>query len=564
MCRAIWLTVQNEARLLLKDPIVLFMLLLAPVVIITVAGYSLGNLYGGGPRTFRVPVVDRDHGPAAAGIIEALRQERTVSLELVDDLVHARRLAGARDRTPLAIEIPAGTSDAVAAGRSARLMLYVDPVRRIEVNALELRIDELCGKVSAAARVAAQERLAHADAKLRAQLKQLSTAINRERAHIQHDLKHRQPAVIAAVRAQVDAEIERAARDTQVTIRMREQQAWENLQSQFSERQSILLKVQRYLDELQVSQQAFGVWLEKLKEKAGSRASEIPPPPAFPVGPSEADLAALARPLTTPSVDRSFPNPSVPRALSLKIPEVLPSGDGTLMRDLARLRTIRAPTLPGNLGTVEQSAIPGGNLAVNAFDQYVPGFGVTFLLIGMLLGISLTLFDEREWGTLKRLQVSGVPLAALLLGKLSARFVVGTVQMALLFVVGWVVFGISLGRHPIALVLPIVGISFAAAAFGLVIAALARAHDSVMPLGTVSSMAMSAIGGCWWPLDFEPGWLRAVARWLPTTWAMQGFNDLMIRNRPASSVAWPFAATMGIGLVFLAFGIFAFVKLEKA
>ena len=38
MLRAIWLTAQNEARLLVKDPIVLFMLLFAPVVIITVAG----------------------------------------------------------------------------------------------------------------------------------------------------------------------------------------------------------------------------------------------------------------------------------------------------------------------------------------------------------------------------------------------------------------------------------------------------------------------------------------------------------------------------------------------
>ncbi len=46
MLRAIWLTIQNEARLLIKDPVVLFMLLFAPVVIITVAGYSLGNLYG--------------------------------------------------------------------------------------------------------------------------------------------------------------------------------------------------------------------------------------------------------------------------------------------------------------------------------------------------------------------------------------------------------------------------------------------------------------------------------------------------------------------------------------
>ena len=73
MLRTIWLTMQNEARLLLSDPIVLFMLLLAPIVIIAVAGYSLGNIYGGLAGSFRIPAVDLDHGPMAVGIIDALR-----------------------------------------------------------------------------------------------------------------------------------------------------------------------------------------------------------------------------------------------------------------------------------------------------------------------------------------------------------------------------------------------------------------------------------------------------------------------------------------------------------
>ena len=63
----------------------------------------------------------------------------------------------------------------------------------------------------------------------------------------------------------------------------------------------------------------------------------------------------------------------------------------------------------------------------------------------MMLGIALTLFDERDWGTLKRLQVSGAPLTGMLLGKLLARFIVGIAQMVLLFAVGWTLFGISLG-----------------------------------------------------------------------------------------------------------------------
>jgi ABC-2 type transport system permease protein len=200
---------------------------------------------------------------------------------------------------------------------------------------------------------------------------------------------------------------------------------------------------------------------------------------------------------------------------------------------------------------------------VNAFDQYVPGFGITFLLIGMMLGIALTLFDERDWGTLKRLQVSGAPLTGLLLGKLFARLIVGVVQMVLLFAVGWALFGITLGRSPLALLIPTIGISFAAAALGLVVASISPAHDSVMPLGVTVSMAMAAIGGCWWPLDFEPSWMRALANWMPTTWTMQAFNDLMIRNQPPSAALWPLAATLGLGTIFLALGLIRFVSLDS-
>jgi ABC-2 type transport system permease protein len=387
MLRAIWLTTQNEARLLIKDPIVLFMLLFAPVVIITVAGYSLGSLYGGVANSFQVPVVNLDRGKVANGIIEALRNEHAFTLEMLDDPDEARRLVSRRDRTPIAMVIPAGTSAAVAAGDKPRLILFVDPVRRVEVNALELRIDELCRRVTEEARMAAQ---------------------------------------------------------TQI--------------ESFGESQAL--------------------------------------------------------------------------------------------------------TLPGDLGFVEHPAIEGEAVTVNAFDQYVPGFGITFLLIGMMLGIALTLFDERDWGTLKRLQVSGAPLTGLLLGKLFARFIVGIAQMVLLFAVGWALFGITLGRNPLALIIPTIGISFAAAALGLVVASIATAHDSVMPLGVTISMAMAAIGGCWWPLDFEPAWMRELARWMPTTWTMQAFNDLMIRNQPLSAALRPLSATLGIGLLFLGAGLIRFASLN--
>ncbi len=560
MLRAIWLTIQNETRLLIKDPIVLFMLLFAPVLIIMVAGYSLGSLYGGA-GSVRLPVVNFDQGEVGHGIIAALRREPSITVELLDDSTEAQRLVSHRDRTPIAIEIPAGSTDAIEAGRDPHLIIYVDPVRRIEVDALELRINELCRQVGERARATAQKRLDAADANLRATLEQLSNEVASEQSQFRSEAVTAQTTIEASIRRQIDTALRQAEDQTAATVKNRENEAWSNVQHQLAERETILREIQDYLGRLQTSQRAFEDWLAKLKTLAGSHASDIPPPPAFPIPPPAADLAMLSKPITPPKLDAALPMPS-PDAFAVKIPKPPSMRDRNLAAELNRIEATRAPTLPGALGFVERPAIEGEATVVNAFDQYVPGFGITFLLIGMMLGIALTLFDERDWGTLRRMRVSGAPLTGLLLGKIIARFAVGIVQMVLLFAVGWLLFGITLGRYPLALLIPTVGISFASAALGLVIASIARAHDSVMPFGVTLSMAIAAIGGCWWPLDFEPGWMRTVARFVPTTWTMQSFNDLMIRNQAPSATLWPFAATVGLGMLFLVAGLIRFSTLE--
>src|SRR5262249_58191895 len=106
-----------------------------------------------------------------------------------------------------------------------------------------------------------------------------------------------------------------------------------------------------------------------------------------------------------------------------------------------------------------------------------------------------------------------------------------------------------------AVLLPTVAMSFAAASLGLVMPTLTDSHDAVMPLGTMVSMAISAVGGCWWPLDFEPSWMRSISGALPTTWVMQAYNDLMIRRADWPAAVWPSAVAFGLGLGFLVVGL---------
>jgi hypothetical protein len=120
------------------------------------------------------------------------------------------------------------------------------------------------------------------------------------------------------------------------------------------------------------------------------------------------------------------PPVSLPPLPTVELPP-LPAPPARL--HLPELPEPSAARLPGMLA-IEETSVTGAPRTFNTFDQNVPGFSITFLLLGMLLGISLALLDERDWGTFARLRATPTPLAAVLGAKLTARFVVGIVQMA--------------------------------------------------------------------------------------------------------------------------------------
>jgi len=577
MLRTIGLTFLNEFHLLVQDRLGLFMLLLAPIVIIAVAGFSLGNIYGArmAAHTYTVPLVDDDHGAVAHAIIDALDHESAVTVVQAMNLNLARTIVSGRDRAPLAIVIPAGTTSALATGHAAKIVLYVDPIKRLEISAIEFRIANLCGHITAAAQDQARTHIANSGAELSARLVRISAGLEtlqtgaadyrRQLARVQTQAEN---AVREQIRRQMRASIDTLRAQTQVAAERSVEQAQAAIASELNQRRDAMTSVTNYLVALQASERDFDRWFAALKAAAGSHAGAIPPPPAFPAPPDQNALAELAKPIAfeTPSPHLPFPaegEAATANAWSIKLPPPPPPPalPGPQLRaDIEAIAPSALPVIPGTLGWAERS-VTGANTNINSFDQYVPGFGITFLLIGMLMGISLGLIDERDWGTLARLRVSGAPLTGTLIGKLLARFVVGMVQMVVLLVIGYWLFGVSLGRTPAMLLLPTAAISFAAAAFGLIIACVARTHDSVMAFGAVVAMAMSAISGCWWPLDFEPSWMRALAQLLPTTWTMLAFNNLMIRDLPAACALWPSLATITLGVVFLIVGLFGASRL---
>ncbi len=205
--------------------------------------------------------------------------------------------------------------------------------------------------------------------------------------------------------------------------------------------------------------------------------------------------------------------------------------------------------------TLRERNLTGNKLEVSVFEQRVPGFALMFVLLAVVFGTSMSMHDERDLGTLSRLLVAPGGFTRVLAGKLAARFVVGVVQMLVLLLWGHWMFGVSLGTSPAAMLLLTAASVFAVVSAGMLVAGLARSREQTLPLGLSLVMALSALGGCWWPQSMQPDWMSSIAPAVFTTWAMRGLNDLILREGGLAAIALPAAVLFAYGAATLAVGM---------
>lgn len=220
-------------------------------------------------------------------------------------------------------------------------------------------------------------------------------------------------------------------------------------------------------------------------------------------------------------------------------------------RDAAAL----ADPLSEELLVLHEQNVSGKRLSTRSFEQNVPGFAVMFVLMGVMFGVAFGLQDEKDCGAITRLRAAPSPLAAVLGGKLLARFGMGVVQMLVLFVYGHLVFGVSLGPSPVAFAALCLAVVFAMTGFSLLAAAFARTREQIIPLGLTVIMIVCSIGGCWWPLFMEPPWVQRMAHAFLTAWSMDGLNDLILRDRGLVEILPTLGALAAYGVASLAAGL---------
>jgi ABC-2 type transport system permease protein len=175
-----------------------------------------------------------------------------------------------------------------------------------------------------------------------------------------------------------------------------------------------------------------------------------------------------------------------------------------------------------------------------------------------LIAISAMFAYERQKGTLRRLLTTPTRKSTYLLGTIFGQVVTALVQMLLLILFGIFVMHLNWGSQPLALGLMMVSAALAAAALGTTLGTFVKTEGQASGLSIMTGMVMALLGGCWYPLEMFPQTVQTVVKILPTTWAMRGLLDIVLRGQGLAAILPDAAILFGFAAVFFGVGILRF------
>lgn len=175
-----------------------------------------------------------------------------------------------------------------------------------------------------------------------------------------------------------------------------------------------------------------------------------------------------------------------------------------------------------------------------------------------LIGLSELFAYERQKGTLRRILTTPTRKVTYIFGTIFGQVLIALAQMALLVGFGILVMKLNWGQNVPALIAMLVAGALAAAALGTMLGTFVKSAAQAQGLSIMLGMVMALMGGCWYPLELFPQVVRNVVKILPTTWAMQGLLDIVLRGQGLAAILPEAGVLLGFAAVFFGIGIWRF------
>ncbi|HEU0075070.1 MAG TPA: ABC transporter permease [Dehalococcoidia bacterium] len=208
--------------------------------------------------------------------------------------------------------------------------------------------------------------------------------------------------------------------------------------------------------------------------------------------------------------------------------------------------------------------IAGRSDSVTAISYVFVGASLSIMWNNGIFRTGWSLAEEQSAGTLDLMMTTRTPVALIMLGKALAIMAFAAVAGIVTF---FVVLGISSQVPPvdnaalflasgIVALIAVVVSSFFFAPFSFLAGVRGGFFNAIMPFGAV-------VSGFLYPIDLLPGSLEAVARLMPTAWAMQAVVDSLDGSASDLAVVIDLAVALALSAVLLTVSFLLFIKVER-
>ena len=193
-----------------------------------------------------------------------------------------------------------------------------------------------------------------------------------------------------------------------------------------------------------------------------------------------------------------------------------------------------------------------GSADLKMLDFFAPMFiaYIGFFLIFMLTSVSF--LRERTQGTMERLSASPVTRLELVLGYMFGFGFFSMIQAAVLLLFTVFVLQVQYTGNLLSIFVVTLALVLGAVNLGIFLSAFARNELQAIQFIPLVILPQVLLSGLLWPVQDMPGWLQAIARVMPLTYAIEALTDIMIRGKSlaatwvALAVLFGFAALVAV------------------
>lgn len=208
------------------------------------------------------------------------------------------------------------------------------------------------------------------------------------------------------------------------------------------------------------------------------------------------------------------------------------------------------------------SVIHKADNKMQALAHTAPGMMLQFAIAGLLTAAQVIVV-ERKSRTLQRLLTTATRRIHILTGHYLAIFALIFTQFMLLILFGQFILKVDYLRLPEATLLVAFSAALCISGLGLLIGVLARTEEQAVTFSLIPMFVFSGLGGAWVPLEVTGETFQAIGHVSPVAWAMDGFNNIIIRGFGLDSVWLPAAALGLYALVFFSLAVWRLNTAEE-